>query len=307
MKLLARKVFTAVAILLGTSAHAQIIDYSMPALNHDAWGKKRTFNFNSDLPLRNPITGEADIGQIQYNGVNINGASIVDVAGCEADVTSRICRYQESAPTGSWVTRVKLREQDAATAGSYRTQLNSYYIETQKRYIVDFEFRLDADWDFGMPHGAGLIWQLKNDVHTDYQYGNPVLGINLYGDQLQFDIKYPNSAAGSQVWPMSSVPWVANDYVDAEQPKVTVTKGEFHRVQLIFYADDTPKNSFITSGKGFILALFDGKPWFEYEGPTLQPDSLNPHKISWGWYQWQGKPLADRIIYYRKHQVYEWQ
>ena len=57
-------------------------------------------------------------------------------------------------------------------------------------------------------------------------------------------------------------------------------------------------------GKGYLMATLDGHPWFQYTGPTMQPDQLKRHQMSWGRYQWSGMPTdgtrSDRIIYFRK-------
>ena len=293
-------------------ASAQIVDYQVApqAINGNI---PRTFNFDSSRPWLNPTIGTADMATIQYAGKTISSNNMVEDPNCEADASSHICRYQESA-TGDWLTRVRLFHGEPKTGESQRTQLNSYPLEAQKRYVLDLEFKLDQTWDTNMPQGAGTIWQLKDDVKT-CQKGNPILGLNLYGNQLQFDVLYPTNAASAQQWPVpGGVCWgyapqqdpAVPVYVAFNQAKQTIIPGQYHRIQLVFFADDTPRNSYINSGRGFITAYFDGKPWFSYLGPTLQPDSLIPHKVSWGWYQWQSDPVATRVIYYRKHRLYEW-
>lgn len=294
-----------------TFASAQIETYKAPAAQVTG-NVARTFNFDADQPWLNPLTNKVDMATIQYAGVTRSSDQLVEAANCESDALSHVCRYQENAPTGDWVTRVRLFPQEPLTGGSHRTQLNTYAIEANKRYILDLEFKLDEGWNTAMANGKGTIWQLKDVVKT-CQKGNPVLGLNLYNDQLRFDISYPYNASIAQQWPVP-VCW-GNDqklhpndpvYVPFTASTKTVTPGQYHRVQLIFYADDTPTNAYITSGKGRITAFFDGQPWFEYVGPTLQPDWASPHQIGWGWYQWDGDPSATRTIYYRKHRLYEW-
>jgi len=296
--------FAAVSAL----ACAQITTYKAPVTG----SVPRTFNFDSDQPWINPTTGKVDIATMQFAGVTKSSDQLSEVPSCESDLSSHICRFQENSPSGDWVTRVRLFHAEPPTAGSHRTQLNSYAIAPYKRYILDLEFKLDDAWNTTMPNGKGTLWQLKDFVKP-CQQGNPVLGINLYGDQLRFDISYPYNASVAQQWP-TPVCWGGdqkqhpNDpvYVPFTPSTKTITPGQYHRVQLVFYADDTPKNDYITSGKGLITAYFDGEPWFEYVGPTLQPDSASPHQIGWGWYQWDGDPTETRTIYYRKHRLYEW-
>ncbi|NRR31831.1 heparin lyase I family protein [Oxalobacteraceae bacterium] len=298
------------AMAVESPAVAQIIDYSV-----FAWSLPRGFNFNGDRPFVNPITGQADIATFQFDGKQINGASITNNGSGVNDV--HIQRVHDNAINED-VTRVVLRQrtEDAVTAGSHRTQINSYAIEPYKRYILDLEFKLDDDdhWDFSTTAqgvGPGLIWQLKGQPKIDHQWGNPVMGLNLSGNQLKMEILYPLSAAKATAWPMTDgVSWAKNQYVAVDLPQKTLTAGVYHRVQLVFYADDAPNKVInqpgIPEGKGFVTAYLDGQPWFNYVGPTLHPDQLGPHNTSFGWYQWSGAPTTDRVIYYRKNSLYEW-
>ena len=293
-----------VMAVTSTSALAQIVDYSTLGSETYSYSKPRGFNFNGDRPFVNPLINQADIAQLQFDSININGAKITNYGSNDA---THIIQYRDPDIDEN-VTRVVLGKDDRETANSHRTQLNSYPIEPKKRYVLDLEFKLDKNWDLNMSPGNGLIWQLKGDPKPG-QFGNPVMGINLYGDQLRMEILYPTPAANATVWP-TSVTWVANQYVPVALPQKTITKGEYHRVQLVFFADDAP-NKVINhpdtpEGNGYITATLDGQPWFQYIGPTLHPDQNGPHKISWGWYQWSGAPSADRIIYFRKNQLSEW-
>lgn len=298
--------FLALVVILATGlsspAMAQIADYYTPLAEY-SWGKVRGFNFNGNRPFVNPIIAQADIASFQFNGLQINGASITNNGSNDQHIVQFF-----DAEINENVTRVILSSDDALTAGSHRTQLNSYPIESKKRYILDLEFKLDDNWDFSMNPGIGLIWQLKGSPKSG-QYGNPVLGINLNGDQLNMSILYPTTAANATVWP-TSITWVANQYVPVSIAPKTITRGEYHRIQLIFFADDAPNKPINDpvkpEGKGFISAILDGQPWFEYVGPTLHPDQAGLHNTSWGWYQWSGAPSENRIIYYRKNQLYEW-
>jgi hypothetical protein len=256
-------------------------------------GLLRTFNFDGDTPFVNPRSGQSDIATIAFDG-GVRTYWQINNAGSG---TGHIAKVLD--PAGFTVTRIRLLPQDSG-AGGYRTQVNSHHIEPYKTYVYELEFKLDPDWDFGMRNGGGLIWQLKGSPRPG-QWGNPSLALNLGGNQLALSIKYPRSAMNAGSWP-ARVSWSNGEYTDAPVSARTVVAGRYHRIRILFFADDRP-GAF--GGRGRVDASFDGLPWVSYEGPTLHPDQAGPHRIDFGWYQWEGKPDAVRTVYFRIAHLHE--
>lgn len=317
----------ALALLAAAPLHAQT-DHVMPGTDPASGGKPRIFNFNGDQPFVNnygvpnlatmqfstdivstAITNEGSCGRVK--GLDQNGNCLGHAV--------HILDPDDQLPT----TRIALLATDPpfTPTSPYRTQLTSFYVDAKRTYVVDIEFKLDKDWDFEMkggdvkhPVGSGLIWQLKS-VPKPCQYGNPVMALNLTGNRLNFSVDYPKSALAKKVWP-TEVCWEPtglNGYVDGNSWDTTITKGEYHHVRFIFYADDAPNKPINDpvkpEGKGYLIALMDGQPWFQYAGPTLQPDQTKRHQMGWGWYQWSGMPAegrSDRIIYFRQMRLRDW-
>lgn len=312
-KRLVRASFTGgmvVAALAAAPLRAEVVDYSVAASS-----KVRVFNFNGNRPFINPATGVPDLGTMLFNGTGLSYEIKNEGSNSLGNDPGLHIVHTTDPATSDPVTRVTLAKTDVPfSSGTYRTQMSSFPLEVRKHYVIDLEFKLDDSWDFGMNPGSGLIWQLKSVPNTG-QYGNPVLALNLIGDELNFSICYPQSAANATVWPMASVTWGSNGYTLPgnyfENRKIT--KGEYHRLKLDFYADDAPNKPINdpvkNEGNGYLVATLDDQPWVNYVGPTLQPNPAAPHQMLWGWYQWSGMPATgrtDRIIYYRKAQVMEW-
>ncbi|MES2309514.1 MAG: heparin lyase I family protein [Verrucomicrobiota bacterium] len=259
------------------------------------YGTQRSFNFNGNQPFVNPSTGKSDIATMQYNGTLVVGDNITNTG----TPTSHINKFLDTTINEN-VLRVQLFPQDNLTANSHRTQINSYPILPYKTYAYDLEFKLDPSWNFNMPSGKGLIWQLKG-VPKAGQYGNPTLALNIVGNQLSLNLCYPTSAVNATSWP-TSVRWGVNEYVKVNIPTRSLVAGKYHRVRVIFYADERPDKF---GGQGFLTAWFDEQPWFDYSGPTLQPDLAGPHIMGFGWYQYDAAPTATRKLFFRTNRLYE--
>jgi|GEM_PF-3247971 len=320
----------ALALLAAAPLHAQT-DHVMSGTDPDSGGKPRVFNFNGDQPFVNAL-GVRNVATMQF-GTDVVSTAITNDGSCgrpkgldqDGKCLGHIVHIEDpddKTPT----TRVALLASDSpfTPTSPYRTQLTSFYVDAKRKHVVDIEFKLDKNWDFDMkgdakhPVGSGLIWQLKSvpkALPAGCQYGNPVMALNLIGKRLNFSVDYPKSAWDKQVWP-TEVCWDANGpngYVEGKSWDVTIDRGGYHHVQFIFYADDAPNKPINDpvkpEGKGYLIALMDDQPWFQYTGPTLQPDQPKRHQMSWGWYQWSGMPAegrSDRIIYFRQMRLRDW-
>lgn len=294
---------TAALAVASAPAWAQVSTYTA---TH--YSKVRTFDFGGAAPFVNSAIGQSDMATIQFNGQTLSSYQIPTTGSG----TFHIQKIQDPS-LNEQVTRVLLSPGDALTAGSHRVQLNSYGIEKNKRYVLDLEFKLDSTWNLAASQGKGLVWQLKG-VQQTYQYGNPVLALVLQGDQLRMVVSYPTTAKNATSWP-TQVSWAQNQYEPVTLPARTLVPGQYHRIQLEFFADDKPAqfvDTNLTGGQGYIKATFDDQTWFNYTGPTLHPDQKKVedqeslHAMKWGWYQWDAAPVNERIVYFRKNRLSEW-
>ena len=315
----------ALALLASAPLHAQT-DHVMPKTDPASGGKARIFNFNGDQPFIN-IYGVPNLATMQFH-TDIIASEITNDGSCgrpmgrdkDGKCLGHVVHITDPDDSSIQTTRVALLATDSGYSATspYRTQMSSFYVDAKRKYVLDIEFKLDKNWDFNMkgdaqhPVGSGLIWQLKS-VPKACQYGNPVMALNLTGDQLNFSVAYPQAGLDKTVWP-TEVCWTSKGYAEGNSWNVTITKGVYHHAQLIFYADDAPNkpiNDPVTpEGKGYVIATMDGQPWFQYSGPTLQPDQPQRHQMSWGWYQWSGMPTdgtrSDRIIYFKQMRLRDW-
>lgn len=256
-------------------------------------GKLRTFDFDGSTPFVNPQTGQSDIAAMAFDGAILSFRQISNVGSGTGHITKAM------DPDGAAVTRLRLMPADSG-AESFRTQINAHHIEPYKSYRFELEFRLDPYWNFAMRPGAGLLWQLKGAPRPG-QWGNPSMALNLEGDQLALSIKYPRAAMHAVTWP-TAVRWGNGEYMDAPLATRTVVAGIYHRIRIEFHADDRPPQF---GGRGRAEAWFDGQPWILYAGPTLHPDQNGPHRIDFGWYQWEGRPNAVRTIDFKTAHLYQ--
>lgn len=257
-------------------------------------GAERFFNFDGSRPFVNSASGKSDIRYMDFDGSGLYSEQITN----RGSGTEHIKKMRDPI-YGGVVTRIQVLPEDKKQYG-YRTQLNSFPLDSGKLYCYELEFRLDDAWDFDMKSGAGILWQLKGHAKEN-QYGHPVLSIELVGPRLKFTILYPSRAMQPGSWPRR-ITWGSGDYVKVPIMPQTVSRGRFYSIGFHFYADDRPAAH---GGRGFIVAYFDHKHWFTYIGPTLHPDQEGPHRVDFGWYQWEGRPDSPRIVYFRKAHLYE--
>lgn len=293
---------TTLALLLGT-VHARGVGDDPPARQSDpgklvtyettVQGHRRVFDFDGRTPFVNPVTRRSDVAAIGFDGGGLTGTQI-DNAGSRSGHVVKVRDPQD----GDLVTRVRLFPTDSGEGG-YRSQLNSYPFEPYRTYVYDLQFKLDVDWNFNMQAGDGLLWQVKG-MPRPGQWGNPSMALNLHGKQLALSVKYPLSAMRAATWPVD-VRWGNGDYVHIALPTRPVQAGRYHRVQILFAADDRPA---VHGGQGRIQAWFDGEPWLSYVGPTLHPDQQGWHRMDFGWYQWEGRPQSVRTVFFRTSHLY---
>lgn len=299
--LLCMALAAAVWMLLGTARLAGGAGPSQPApadgraVTYVATvrGVAHPFNFDGPTPFVNPGSGVSNMAAMGFDGGGIPGPAISNAGSGTVHIRKVVDPQQ-----GGTVTRVQLLPSDQGHDG-WRTQFNSYPLESYRSYQYELEFKLDPDWNFGMQPGAGLLWQIKGMPRPD-QWGNPSLALNLVGNRLSLDIKYPSAAMQAVTWPQR-VAWGEGEYVPVNFSPRLVQAGRYHRIIVQFTADDRPAH---LGGRGRLLASFDGEPWINYSGPTLHPDQKGPHRLDFGWYQWEGRPSATRTVYFRTSHLY---
>lgn len=257
-------------------------------------GQRHVYDFDGVRPFVNPSTGQADIHFMDFNGTGLASEKVTE-AGSGTEHVTKV----RDPMHGELVTRIQVFPDDGQVYG-YRTQLNGPPIEPYKLYLYELEFKLDRNWQFDMRPGNGVLWQLKGNAKA-YQYGHPVLSLELIGNRLRFTVLYPRGAGAARSWP-AMVRWDRNDYVRVALPERPIVANTYYRVQLRFFADDRPARF---GGKGFVQASLNCRPWFRHAGPTLHPDQNGPHRIDVGWYQWEGRPSAPRTVYLRTAHLYE--
>ncbi len=265
-----------------------------PAYSVMSAHKARQFHFGGDRPFVNPDTGAVDAATMQFNGRTITEQGIRQLGP-----DSRI-RLVSDRGAGRAV-RVEVRPEDQRTAGAYRTQLHSYPVEPYRTYVLDLEFKLQ-DWDFDMPDGRGLLWQLKGHPKPG-QAGNPVMALNLHEHELKLTVLYPKAAEDVAEWG-DPVEWTTgpaspknpNGYLKLPVASRDIEANRYYHVHLEFFADDRPAKF---GGRGYLKATLDGEPWMDYHGPTLHPDQAGPHNTGFGWYQYGGRPKSPRVVLFK--------
>lgn len=257
-------------------------------------GEVRTYAFDGSRPFINPGTGKPDAAYLDFDGRGLSDGQITN-AGSNTPHIGKVF----DPGIGQSVTRVQVFPRDRQRYG-YRTQLNAYAIGPYLHYVYELEFKLDPQWDFKMPEGAGVLWQVKGHAKP-YQTGHAVMSLGVVGHELRFTVLYPATAARARRWP-SPVAWGRDDYARVAFPVRSIDAGRYHRVRIAFYPDERPVRF---GGKGYARLWLDGQPWIRYTGPTLHPDQLAPHRIDFGWYQWEGRPQSVRTVYFRTAHLYE--
>ena len=257
-------------------------------------GALRVFDFDGATPFVNAQSGVSDLAALVFDTSVLSGDRISN----SGSRSPHIMKVQDPAD-GQQVTRVQLLPGDRGPVG-FRTQLNGFHLEPYKTYVYDLQFKLAPDWNFDMKPGAGLLWQLKG-MPRPGQWGNPSLALILNGRALSIAVKYPLSAMSAPGWP-AQLRWGEGEYVPAALPTRQLQAGRYYRVRIRFNADDRPPQF---GGQGSVQAWFDGQPWLTREGPTLHPDQLGPHRMDFGWYQWEGQPSAVRTVYFKTSHLYQ--
>lgn len=195
--------------------------------------------------------------------------------------------------------RMELNPRAKLTARSWRTQIADAPIPPYQRYAWVLTFKLDSSWDTTLIKQRGLIWQLYGN-HRAGQHGNPVIAFNLDRDELYCSILYPKA----ERLPERSedyVRWGPGQYIPQSFPRKALQPGRYHTLQIEMFADDRTTDD---GGRGYMKVAFDGEPWINYIGPTLQPDQAGPHLPIWGWYQWEAPPSQPRIVWWAINQMY---
>lgn len=247
----------------------------------------RTFVFDGSENFVNP-QGVNDLATAQFNGQTL--VPFGNDFGSDTHITKVLDIDNVEAIS------MVVRPSDAPSKGTaYRTQLNSFFMEMGKTYIVDVDLRIGAGFLNSSSSQDGLFWQLKTDGY-DNQHPNPAVALVLKGDQLTVNFMYPKLVDGK-------VPtaWTSKDMVAKVFPAKTVVTGKAYRLRFMFATDDQPAE---LGGKGFFTASIDGAPWVSYAGPTVLPYQASEPRISFGWYQWNGPAFADRTVLFRKHSVF---
>lgn len=128
----------------------------------------RSHDFGGDIPFVNPVTGVADAGTIQAWDPLLNASrNLVGKDMSNAGFPGRVEKR-------NGLTMVRYNAGDGVTAGTCRTQLNSYPIppRTQVRWELDVAFGADDienQWILTPPMASRvLFWQVKSTVP-----GNP--------------------------------------------------------------------------------------------------------------------------------------
>lgn len=283
------------ATIMMTASQAQTTWTSGPSVYKIfAYNKDRVFNFDGDQPFLSQSTGGVDVATMQFNGLTLTESQIRVLAD------PHVSKVNDPLIGNQQVTKIMLSPSDAKTAGSWRTQINSYQVAPLKTYLLELEFRLDDSWDFY--GGRGLLWQLKGQPQ-DYQWGNPVVAFNLDGTKLSLNILYPSTTDAMTTWG-GPVAWTSNQYIPVTIPTQTISDTKYHSIRVLMYADDRPQRF---GGRGYFTVWFDGQPWYQYVGPTLHPDQKDLHNTSFGWYQYSGQPTTNRVLYYRTNHMLAWQ
>lgn len=296
MALLAKVVIVAAGP--GQLAHAAVTVPDRPCelvtYQRQMQGEVRTYAFDGSRPFINPGTGKPDVAYLDFDGRGLSDDQITNGGSNTAHISKVF-----DPVGGQPVTRVQVFPEDRQRFG-YRTQLNAYAIEPYRHYVYELEFKLDPEWNFEMPEGAGVLWQVKGHAKP-YQTGHAVMSLGVVGHELRFTVLYPAAARRARQWP-SPVAWGRDDYARVAFPVRPIDAGRYHRVRIAFYPDDRPRRF---GGNGYARLWLDGRPWIRYAGPTLHPDQLGPHRVDFGWYQWAGRPQSVRTVYFRTAHLYE--
>lgn len=294
--LLVNAVIVAVCLAHPALAVATMPDRSCAPVTYQRQmqGEVRTYAFDGSHPFINPGTGKPDVAYLDFDGRGLSEDQITN----GGSNTSHIGKVFDSG-IGQSVTRVQVFPGDRQRYG-YRTQLNAYAIEPYRHYVYELEFKLDPQWNFEMPEGSGVLWQVKGHAKP-YQTGHAVMSLGVVGHELRFTVLYPATTTRIRRWP-SPVAWGRNDYARVAFPVRPIDAGRYYRVRIAFYPDERPRRF---GGKGYARLWLDGRPWIRYTGPTLHPDQLGPHRLDFGWYQWEGRPQSVRTVYFRTAHLYE--
>lgn len=253
-------------------------------------GVKRSFAFDGSAPFVNAETKRTDLLGWLYNGVEVDKYGITNTGA--APWISKV------SDNGAQATRFQVFPGDAEMYG-WRSQVSSHQFENFKHYRYELEFKLDANWNFSMPNGEGLLWQAKGTPKAG-QYGHASMSLGVTGNNLYFSVLYPNSAMNASTWP-TSLTWPNNDYVATSFPTRKLEAGRYYKVRMEFFADDRPPQF---GGQGYMNVWLDDVLWIQHKGPNLHPDQKAPHRWDFGWYAWGGKPSTTRTVYFKTSHAY---
>ncbi|QXP89429.1 hypothetical protein [Methylococcus capsulatus] len=228
-------------------------------------GKSFTFDFGGSVPFVNPSIGIADFDTINYwdsaagKAKVINGWTITD-----AGIPGRVFKT-------NGYTAIGYKAGDGVVEGALRTQLNSYYVPSRRRFVWDLCVRfggadLTKPWTF-MPRDShpGLIWQIKPDgsppsigmvVDTD-PTNSQRLAIHIDGS-IGPELKHDRLGMITGLLPQQDI----NIVIDA-------------------YLDDRPIAS---GGQGYFKAWINGTLVANAVGATLVPNASSPHYWSMAMY-----------------------
>lgn len=224
----------------------------------DLGGKTRTFDFGGSVPFINPNTGIADFDTINYWDVQAGKAKVINGWTVTADgIPGRVFKT-------NGYTAVGYKAGDGVVEGTLRTQINSYYVPSRRRFVWDLCIRfggasLDKPWTF-MPRDShpGLIWQIKPDgsppsigmvVDTD-PTNSQRLAIHIDGS-IGPQLKHERLGMITGLLPQQDI----NIVIDA-------------------FLDD---RAIANGGQGYFKAWINGTLVANAAGSTLVPNAQSPH------------------------------
>ncbi|WP_367025648.1 hypothetical protein ABZN20_14105 [Methylococcus sp. ANG] len=233
----------------------------------DLSGKPRTFDFGGSVPFVNPNIGIADFDTINYwdaaagKAKVINGWNVTD-----AGIPGRVFKT-------NGYTAVGYKAGDGVVEGTLRTQLNSVYIPSRRRFVWDLSVRfggadLTKSWTF-MPNDVhpATIWQVKPDSSP------PSLIMELDTDP----------ANGQRL----SLSFYARNFAQGKNDDVGSIGGLLPQQDINVVIDAfLDERTAASGGQGYFKAWVNGTLVANVVRQTLVPNATSPHLWSMGMYLW---------------------
>lgn len=249
----------------------------------DASGVRRQQLLGSHTDMRSSVQADSTVrwpfGVFQAGGVNYRPYADLDRMASVPNHLERVevarsilipdtAMLPTSLAPQPYAWRMLLNADDPPTAGSNRTQLNTFSVRGE--FEINLHFVLDA-WEFD-PQSEMLLLQAKQDGNAfgpRQAGGYPTFGMRLVGNQLIFDAKV-NAPELTTIEADGFASWGPGDRHAAISDPIEVKADTFYRLRVRGRFDPRQNSE---GGQGYFAVDLDGARRFEYSGPTQHPAS----------------------------------